>query len=109
MSIERELKRISLLIGEDQYKKISDRSLNLSWLVRDLVDDYLSERKIILDVSEDTLTLYQKIVTGTGALDRDFEPYFKEALREFLKARIEGMLDLEKEITNKKSSGGKKS
>jgi len=107
MNKDRELKRISLFIGEDQYKAISDRNLNLSWLLRDLIDDYLSQKKIILDVTDETLALYQKIVSGTNSLDAEFEPFFKEALRDFLKAKIENMQKLEKQAF-KKSEGSKK-
>lgn len=98
---DRELKRISLLIGEDQYEQISKRNLNLSWLLRDLLDDFLSSNKITIEVSDEAQRLYQKIVFGTGALDREFEPYFKEALHEFLKARIETMQRLEKDVAQK--------
>ena len=104
---DRELKRISLFIGEDQYRLISDRGLNLSWLLRDLIDDYFSEKKIVLDVSDETLELYQKIVSATSSLDAEFEPFFKDALRDFLKSKIESMQKLEK-VAFKKSEGGKK-
>ena len=107
MNKERELKRISLFIGEDQYKSISDRGLNLSWLLRDLIDDYLSEKKIVLEVGDETLELYQKIVGGMGTLDAEFEPFFRDALKEFLKNKIEAMQRLEK-LIGKKAEGGKK-
>jgi hypothetical protein len=96
MPTDRELKRISLLIGEDQYKGINDRGLNLSWLIRDLIDDYLSERKIVLNVTDETLALYQKVISATGSLDQEFEPFFKNALQLFLKSKIESMQQLEK-------------
>jgi hypothetical protein len=70
--------------------------LNFSWLLRDLIDDYLSEKKIVMSVTDDTLALYQKIVSATGSLDAEFEPFFKEALRAFLKSKIESMQKLEK-------------
>ncbi len=104
---DRDLKRISLFIGEDQYDSINDRGLNLSWLLRDLIDDYLSAKKIVLDVSDETLGLYQKIVGGTGTLDAEFEPFFRDALKEFLKNKIEAMQKLEK-LVAKKPEGGKK-
>lgn len=106
MSKERELKRISLFIGEDQYDAINEKGLNLSWLLRDLIDDYLSANKIVLDVGKETMELYQKIVGGTGTLDREFEPFFRHALAEFLKSKIESMQKLEK-LVSKKSGGGK--
>lgn len=108
MNKERELKRISLFIGEDQYQDIVKKGLNLSWLLRDLIDDYLSEKKIVLEVSDETLALYQKITGATASLDEEFEPFFKEALHLFLKSKIDSMQKLEKSIF-KKAEGGKKS
>lgn len=93
---DRDLKRISLFIGEDQYDEIASRGLNLSWLLRDLIDDYLSEKKIVLEVGDETLALYQKIVGATGAPDAEFEPFFRESLRSFLRSKIESMQHLEK-------------
>ncbi len=107
MSKDRELKRISLFIGEDQYEELSKRELNLSWLLRQLIDDYLSEKKITIDVSEETLALYQKIVGATSSLDSEFDPFFKEALHSFLKRKIESMQKLEKLVAKKTESGRK--
>lgn len=107
MGKERDLKRISLFIGEDQYQQITDRGLNLSWLLRDLIDDYLAEKKIVLEASDETLELYQTIAGLTSGLDKDFEPYFKEALHSYLKSRIESLQKIEKNAF-KKTEGGKK-
>lgn len=101
MQEERKLKRVSLLIGEDQYDQLSERGLNVSWLIRDLIDQYFSEKKITLDVSEETLKLYQKVVGLTGGKDEEFENYFKKALHEFLKSKIDEMRELEKNVSNK--------
>lgn len=104
---DRALKRISLLIGEDQYDVLAKEGLNLSWLVRELIDNHLSDKKIVIDVGADTLGLYQKIVTATGVLDSEFEPFFKQALHTFLKVKIENMQKLER-VAFKKSEGSKK-
>lgn len=93
---ERPLKRVSLLVGEDQYDKITQKQLNLSWLMRDLLDDYFGQSKISIEVGPETYALYQKIVSGSGQLSREFEPYFRDALHLFLKSRIEEMQKLEK-------------
>jgi hypothetical protein len=104
--MERDLKRISLLIGEDQYEEITKRKLNLSWLVRDLLDNYLNENCITLDVSEETRILYEQIVGPNGeSIDADFEPLLKEALRSLLKIKIERMQQLAKTAFPKE--GGK--
>lgn len=104
MADERELKRISLLIGEDQYQEITTKGLNLSWLVRDLIDQHLSDKKIVLDVTEETLRLFQKVVGFTNGVDADFEPFFREALHSYLKNKIENMQKLEKQAFKKSSS-----
>jgi hypothetical protein len=97
MNNERALKRISLMIGEDQYDAIMARGMNLSWLVRDLVDDYLRENRIVLKVSDDTRKLYEQI-SSLGVED-EFEKFFMEALHSLLKMKIQKMLDLEKTFT----------
>lgn len=97
MVIDRELKKVSLSIGEDQYKEISQRGLNLSWLIRDLIDQFLHEKKVILDVNEETLKVFQKVVKHTNGIDSDFEIFFREALHAFLKHKIEKMQKLEKQ------------
>lgn len=92
------MKRVSLLLKEDQYNKINDLGLNLSGLVRDLLDDYFSEHKITLSVSEETRKLYDLIVSNTGSTDEDVEKYLKDTLKVLLKDRIKQMQELEKKI-----------
>jgi len=94
------MKRISLMLREDQYQSIIDAGLNLSGLVRDLIDDHLSEHKITLSVTEETRQLYDLIVSNTGSTDEDVEKYLKDTLKLLLKDRIKAMQALEKEIFN---------
>ena len=93
-----ELRRISLMIREDQYQKLLDSGLNVSGLMRDLVDDYMSDFKITLSVTEETRQIYDKVVSNTGATDADLEKYIVAALKELLKRRIKEMQDLEKNL-----------
>ena len=94
--MDKSLKRISLLLREEQYQKLSDKGLNLSGLVRDLLDDYLSDHKITLSVSEDTRNLYDKIISNSGSSDMDLEKYFRKSLEGLLDAKIEEMKQLKK-------------
>ncbi|MBT3585792.1 MAG: hypothetical protein HN509_12880, partial [Halobacteriovoraceae bacterium] len=87
-----------LMIREDQYEQINSGGLNLSGLVRDLVDDYLSEYKITLSVGQQTRELYDKVISNTGSTDEDLEDYLKDSLKELLKDKIKSMQELEKEI-----------
>ena len=86
------------MIREDQYEALNERGLNLSGLIRDLVDDYLSDYKITLSVTEETRSLYDKIVSNTGSTDEDIEVYLKAALGHMLKDKIQSMKKLQEEV-----------
>lgn len=92
------MKRISLMLREDQYDKVAAAGLNLSGLVRDLLDDYMSEHKITLSVTEETKSLYDLIVSNTGSTDEDVEKYLKSTLKLLLKDRIKAMQELESRV-----------
>ncbi len=95
------LKRISLLLREEQYQALTERGLNVSGLVRDLIDDHLSEHKITIGVSEETRSLYDKIVSNTGSSDEDIEKYFRDALGVMLKDKIKEMQELQDDAFKK--------
>jgi hypothetical protein len=94
--MDRPLKRISLLIREDQYELIVEKELNLSGLVRDLIDDHFSSNAITISASKETKKLYDKIVSNTGTADSELEGYFRESLHKLLKEKINQMQTLEK-------------
>ena len=94
-----ELKRISLMIREDQYIGVNASGINLSGLVRDLIDDYLSEHKIVVSVTRETKELYDLIISNTGSTDIDLEEYLKKGLKELLRDKIKSMQDLEKQLS----------
>ena len=96
--MESQLKRISLMVREDQYESITSEGLNLSGLIRDLLDDYFSEHKITLSVEEDTKKIYDQLVANTGTTDKDLEKYLREALGKLLGDRIKSMQALEKKL-----------
>ena len=93
--MEQSLKRISLLIKEKQYQELAGQGLNVSGLIRDLVDDYLSHHKVTVAVSQETRQLYDRIVANTGSTDADVERYLKAALKELLRDKIKEMEELE--------------
>lgn len=81
-------RRISLMIREDQHDRLADLGVNVSGLVRSLIDDHLSESTITLSVSSEAADLYREIVSNTGSTDADIEPYLRTALKRMLKDRI---------------------
>ena len=93
--MEKPLKRISLLLRDDQYQELTGRGINVSGLVRDLIDDYLSSHKITLSVTEETRGLYERIVSNTGSTDADVEKYLKASLGEMLRDKIKDMQTLQ--------------
>lgn len=93
-----EFRRISLMIREDQHLRLLDLGVNMSGLIRSLIDDHLSESKITLAVSEQSAHLYQQIVSHTGSTDADVEPYLRAALKRMLKDRIAQMEKLHRSI-----------
>jgi hypothetical protein len=93
-----EFRRISLMIREDQHGRLLELGVNMSGLIRSLIDDHLSDSKITLAVSEETAHLYQQIVSHTGSTDADIEPYLRAALKRMLKDRIIRMERLHRAI-----------
>ena len=94
------VKRISVMIGEDQYERLAKANLNISALIRDLVEDYFSESKVTLSVSKKTRELYDKIISNTGATDKDIEPLLVDVLKKLLKIRLEKISALKTEFEN---------
>lgn len=86
------------MVREDQYQRLLDSGLNISGLIRDLIDDHLSHHKITLSVSEETRKIYDQVVSNTGATDADLEKYVLESLKKLLRGRIEQMQNLEKSL-----------
>ena len=95
---QQDTRRISLVIREDQYQKMSTDNVNVSGLIRDLIDDHYSRHSITLNVSEETRILYDQVVSKAPKGDTDIEPYFKAALREMLKDKIQQMEMLSKAL-----------
>jgi uroporphyrinogen-III synthase len=98
------MKRISLMLKKEQYDRLSEEGINTSGLVRDLLDDYLSEHKVTISVTEETRALYDKIVSNTGSTDDEVEVYFRKALEGMLDDKIREMQNLQKNLSGMKPS-----
>jgi hypothetical protein len=93
-----DFRRISLMIREDQHARLTELGVNMSGLIRSLIDDHLSESKVTLSVSEEVSNLYRQIVSNTGSTDSDIEPYLRAALKRMLKERISQLEKLHRTI-----------
>jgi Na+-transporting NADH:ubiquinone oxidoreductase subunit NqrA len=95
-------RRISLMIREDQYQKILAADINVSGLIRDLIDDHFGEHSVTITLTQETRALYNKIVSSTGGGDTEIEPYLKTALKMMLKDKIREMERLQKSLEKQK-------
>ena len=93
---EQKLKRISLMVEENQYLHLIEKNINISGLIRDLINDYLGNNKITLTVSAETKEIYNQIISQTTDGDQELEPYVKKALHGLLKEKIRLLEQLEK-------------
>lgn len=91
VSMQDDLKRISLMIRTDQHRSLQKKASNYSALIRDLIDDHLSSSQIILSMSAETRDLYEEVIAITGATDEDLERPFRKALADFLDQRMEDL------------------
>ncbi len=87
-------KRVNIMILEAQYEALTQRGLNVSGLIRDLLGDHLSSSTITLQVGDDTRRLYDLVVANTGAADADIEKPLRKALAEVLEVKIAEMQQL---------------
>ena len=91
--MDKKMRRVNVLLREDQYQKIQGLGLNLSGLIRDTIDDRLSHKKIIFSVTPETRAIYDHIVSNLGGSDGELESCFLKALDELL---IQKSVDISK-------------
>ena len=91
-------KRVNVLVRRDQHQRVVTAGLNMSGLIRGLIDDHFSEEKIVLSVSPRVKKVYQQLISNLGAEDRELEIYFLEALDKFLADKTRQIDDLRKSI-----------
>lgn len=104
ISVAEKLKRINILVKPEQVEQVARAGLKMSGLVRDMLDDYFSEYKVVLSLSPKAKRLYDNVVSNFGVEDKDLEPYFIQALDKFLEQKTREIDALRKGI-GKKSSG----
>ncbi|WP_419172330.1 hypothetical protein [Halobacteriovorax sp.] len=89
------MKRVNISIDESLHKKVHEDNLNLSALVREKLEDFYSESKITVSVTQEIHELYNKAMALTGGSDEELSPYISEAIIKYLANKKE---DLNKEI-----------
>ncbi len=91
-------KRVNILVRPEQHKRVMSSGLNMSGLIRGLLDDHFSDEKIVLSVSPRVKELYQLLISNLGAEDSELEIYFLEALDSFLADKTRQIDELRKSI-----------
>ena len=91
-------KRVNVMIRPDQKQRVTDAGLNLSGLIRGLLDDHFSDEKIVLSVSPRVERIYHHLISNLGAEDKELEIYFLEALDKFLADKTRQIDELRKSI-----------
>ena len=93
-------KRVNVMIGEEQYRILSEQGLNVSGLIRDLIGDHLSENVITLQVSEETRHIYDTVISNTGSDDQELESHLRVALASLLEEKISDMRALHQRLVD---------
>ncbi len=96
--MDKTYRRVNITILEDQHRILTERGLNVSGLIRDLLGDHLSDNTINLQVSEETRAIYDLVISNTGAMDSDLEAHLRQALAALLDEKIHAMHDLRNQL-----------
>lgn len=99
--MDKSYRRVNITILDDQYRVLTERGLNVSGLIRDLLGDHLSDNTINLQVSEETRAIYDLVISNTGASDSELEIHLRQALVSLLGDKIEAMNALRNQLMTK--------
>ena len=91
-------RRINVLVRHEQHERVAEAGLNMSGLIRGLLDDHFSKERIVLSVSPELKGVYQNVISNFGAEDKDLEPYFLAALDRYLEDKIRQIGELRASI-----------
>ena len=100
--MDQKLKSVCIMLRKDQHDMLHEKGINISGFIRDLIDDYLSENVINLNVDPDTKQLYDRIISMSVYGDSDLEPYFIKSLEQLLEKNIEDMNSLKSSLVKQK-------
>jgi len=99
--LERKYRRINVLIEENQYEQVQKANLNLSGLIRDLIDDHFSDKKIQIRISKEGREFYDQAISNFGVSDEELEATFLQALDQTLAEKTAHLEALRKTIKRK--------
>jgi len=95
-------RRINITMLESQHDELVRRGVNVSGLIRELVDQYLSGRSITLEVDPETRQLYEEAVVRSGATPADVTARLRRMMSDLLDDRLKELEALRRELGRKK-------
>ncbi len=100
-----DMKRVNVHIPTSYYEEISSKGLKISGVIREALEDQLNPNTVTISVTKKTHELYMELFSTTNCEDKDFEPYFRDALKDFVKDLIEKrsdkLLEIKKQLEKK--------
>jgi hypothetical protein len=96
--VEESVHRINITVLQSQYETLTQRGLNVSALIRQLLDQYLGGRTITLHVDPETQQLFELLRSEAGVQHQDLVDELKPALRRLLDKRLKHLESLRKKL-----------
>jgi hypothetical protein len=90
--------RINVTILASQYEELTQRGLNVSALLRELIADYLSPSSVNIQVDPETRELFDTVMQRTGATDEELALELREALKRLLNRQVEALASLQRKL-----------
>ncbi len=88
-------RRVNITLPEVQHDELLSQEPNVSGVIRELLDDYLSGRSIALKVDEPTKRLYDEVMSSTGFGDAELAAALTSALESLLEKKMEDLKALQ--------------
>jgi hypothetical protein len=85
MGVEKpKMKRVNVIIPEQFYDEVHKRGHKLSGIIREALEDALNPHTITISVTEETKSIYHELFSKTECNDKEFEPFLKDALKNYI-------------------------
>lgn len=98
LRLDEPTRRVNITLLESQHEELSRRNVNLSGLIRELLDAHLSQHMIVLRVDEDTRRLYDEVMSGTGFSEDELSHELKRVLAQLLDKKVAALTKLRKTL-----------
>jgi hypothetical protein len=95
-------RRINITMTESQHDELVQRGVNVSGLIRELVEQYLSPSTITLNVDPDTRSLYEEAVVRSGATEADVTARLRRMMSDLLDDRLKELEALRRQLAKKR-------